>query len=75
MKKMFFGGLLFMGGIFGSVGSLIVAGLNPSISHKINGLLGWLLRSGAIVPYLFFSFMGFVGTIICMREAFFCDDK
>jgi hypothetical protein len=75
MKKMFFGGLLFTGGIVGSVGALIVAGLNPTISYKINGLLGWLLRYKAVVPFLFFSIMGFIGTIICIREAFFNNDK
>jgi len=71
MKKMFFGGLLFMGGIFGTVGALIVAGLNPGIYYNQFRLYGWLLRSGAIVPLFFFSVMGFIGTIICIREVYY----
>jgi len=71
MKKMFFGGLLFMGGILGILGSLIVAGLNPGIYYTHFGLYGWLLQSGAIVPLFLFSIMGFIGTIICTREAYY----
>jgi len=71
MKKMFLGGLCFMGGLMGSVALMIAASLKLWDYQGITGWIGSLLGMRILLPFLVFSVLSLVGLIICVKEAYF----
>lgn len=69
-KKMVFGGLLAMVGLFYSGFFIIYAGLNPWSWNEIEGLLGSLLGNRLIIPFVISVLVMLTGIAICWKETY-----
>ena len=73
MKRMIFGAMLFLGGLFGTL-ILIAVALSNKVSYGhdfiIGPLMGQMLAQGIIEYFVLLCFIGVVGLIICIYEAY-----
>lgn len=69
-NKMLFGMLLTLIGLVFSAFSLIYAASNPWIWNDIDGLLGSLLGTNMLIPFIVSFVVMIVGLIICFKEAY-----
>lgn len=70
MKKMFFGSLLFFGGIIGIITFTVLSVIHPWDYNDITGLRGFLLGSKTMWIFILASVMSVIGIIICFYEAY-----
>ncbi|MGN0660126.1 MAG: hypothetical protein ACI4JX_00240 [Oscillospiraceae bacterium] len=69
-KKMVCGVLLSIMGFVISAFCFIYAILNPCIYHGIEGLLGSMLGTYTLIPFVVSSVVMILGLAICFRTAF-----
>lgn len=70
MKKMFLGGLLFIGGLVGVVTLMCMSILNPATSDGIGGFIGFLGYFDMTIFFIFFVAFVVSGLVICVRDAY-----
>lgn len=69
-NKMLFGVLTTMIGLVVSAFSFIYAALNPWIWNDIDGLLGSLLGTHMLIPFIIGTIAMIAGLVICFKEAY-----
>jgi len=69
-NKMIFGVLVTIIGLVFSAGSFIYASLNPWCWNGIDGLLGSLIGTGALIPLVIGMGAMIAGLVICFKEAY-----
>lgn len=70
MKKMFFGGILFLSGILGLLVFTTLSIVYPWDYNGTTGLLGFLLGTETIWMFVAFGIMSIAGFVICLYEAY-----
>ncbi len=73
LKKMLFGGMLFLAGLFGMLALFSLSVTNPWGYNDLDGLLGFLMATGSMWAYVIFVFFTLIGLGICFLEAYFGD--
>jgi hypothetical protein len=73
MKKMIFGGLLFIVGMYG-VTSLLVSVVGTEYGWS-RGWVDSIIMNEALGPFILFGIMSFIGLVFCIREAFRKDNR
>lgn len=71
MKKMFFGSLVFVSGLFGVALFYVNAIMHPWNYHGIDGILGSFLGTGTLIPFIASCCIVLMGLCICGYEAYF----
>ena len=70
MKKMIFGGMLFIAGFIGILSLGIVSVYNPVIYNGITGFQGFLLDSDMVFLFVGSCVLCAAGFIICLVDSF-----
>lgn len=70
MKKIIFGALITIVGLVFSAFSFIYAAMNPWDYNGIDGLLGSLLGTRMIIPFIISTMVMIIGLVICGKEAY-----
>ena len=71
MKRMFFGGMLYIAGFIGILSLGIVSVYNPVIFNGISGFRGFLLDSDTTFLFIISCVLCVIGFIICLIDAYF----
>lgn len=70
LKKMFLGGLLFVGGFTGTLALVCISIFNPWDYNGIRGFRGFLLGSGTGLFFTIYCILSILGIVICSIEAY-----
>ena len=71
MKRMFFGGMLFITGFIGVLSLGIISVYNPVIYNGIGGFQGFLLDTNTTFLFVISCILCAIGFIICLVDAYF----